>query len=69
MAELTHMLQVASDHGTWVDDLGLWGCRTAAAAAAQARDCKRLPGRTIFADRPYRVVDVTTGEPTPIQLA
>jgi hypothetical protein len=49
MAVLTHMLQVASDHGTWVDDLGLWGCPTAAAAELQARGVKRLPGRTILA--------------------
>jgi hypothetical protein len=68
MAVLTHMLQVASDHGTWVDDLGLWGCPTAAAAELQARGVKRLPGRTILADRAYRVVDVATGEPTVIEL-
>lgn len=68
MAELTHMLQVASDSGGWVDDLGLWGCASAEKAAVQARDVKRLPGRTILADREYRVIDVATGDATVIEL-
>lgn len=69
MPTLTHMLQVELGYGGWVDDLGLWECPTAELAAMQARDVKRLPGRTILADRAYRVVDVVTGDATVIEMA